>query len=119
MWESDAAGYATIKSAELALLSSVVRSDEARLSSLLSVDFVEIGHSGRRWTYPDTVAALQGEDPGDPPETSEWLFNRVSSELVLVTYRIHEADHESRHSSLWEVGGPVLRFHQGTIIPTD
>jgi hypothetical protein len=118
MWESDAtAEYAKIKSAELALLSSDVRSDESRLSSLLSVDFVEIGRSGRRWSYPETLAALKAEERGDSPETSEWLFNRVSLGLVLVTYRIHEGDHDSRHASLWEIEGPVLRFHQGTIIP--
>jgi hypothetical protein len=118
MWDSNDSEYMTIKSAELAPLSSEVRRDESRLSSLLSADFIEIGRSGRRWTYPETVAALKVEKRGVSPETSEWLFNRLSSKLVLVTYRIHEAHHDSRHASLWEIEGPVLRFHQGTIIPS-
>lgn len=116
MWEADSAEYASVKDAELALLSSAVRQDHSRLSSLLSSDFAEIGRSGRRWTYPEIVAALQNEKPEDAPATSEWLFNRVSSNLVLVNYRIHHADHNSWHTSLWEITEPVLCFHQGTVI---
>ncbi|GAB3555561.1 hypothetical protein GCM10027404_32720 [Arthrobacter tumbae] len=119
MWESDASHYSEVKAAEIALLSSAVRNNSDNVSSLLSDDFAEIGRSGRRWSYLETVAALQGEQPRPVPKTSEWLFNRISPELVLVNYRIHGTDHDSRHSSLWEIAGPVMRFHQGTIIPTD
>lgn len=117
MWESDASEYLAIQDAELALLSPAVRGDAHRLSSLLADDFAEIGRSGHRWTYSETTTALQVETPHTVPATSEWLFNRISPELVLVTYRIHGADHDSRHSSLWEIAGPVMRFHQGTVIP--
>ncbi|SDZ32103.1 nuclear transport factor 2 family protein [Herbiconiux ginsengi] len=119
MWESDASEYEAVQTAELALLSSAVRGDTERVASLLSADFAEIGRSGRRWTRSETVAALQNESPRDAPATSEWMFNRLSPEFVLVTYRVHGVDHDSRHSSLWEIHGPRIRFHQGTIIPTD
>ncbi|CAN5319620.1 hypothetical protein BH09ACT6_BH09ACT6_02930 [soil metagenome] len=119
MRESDASENAAVQNAELAPLSSAVRVDAKHVSSLLSDDCAEIGRSGRRWTYPETVTAPQGESPRDVPETSEWLFNRISPELVLVNYRIHGAVHDSTHSSLWEIAGAVLRFHQGTLIPTD
>lgn len=102
--------------AELALLSSSVRGDSGRLTRLLAGDFAEIGRSGRRWNGSDLVEALQHESARATPATSEWLFNRVAEDLVLVTYRVRGADHDSRHSSLWQIPGPVLRFHQGTII---
>ncbi|TFB87402.1 nuclear transport factor 2 family protein [Cryobacterium algoricola] len=118
MWQSDASEFLAVQDAELALLSSTVRSDAEHVSSLLADDFAEIGRSGRRWTYGETVAALQVEGPRATPVTSEWLFYRLSSELILVTYRLHGTDHDSRHSSLWELAGPVLRFHQSTSIPS-
>ncbi|MGD8195774.1 DUF4440 domain-containing protein [Herbiconiux sp. P18] len=117
MWQNEGAGFEQVRDAELSLLTSAVRRDSDRVASLIAEDFVEIGLSGRRWTSADTIAALQGEEPRPQPQTSEWMFNRLSAELVLVTYRIHGAEHDSRHSSLWEIAGPRLRFHQGTIIP--
>ncbi len=105
--------------AELALLSSPVRSDEGEVTGLLAGDFAEIGRSGRRWNRSELVEALRHEPARATPATSEWLFNRVADDLVLVTYRVRGADHDSRHSSLWQIPGPVLRFHQGTIIVPD
>lgn len=116
MWESEDSTYAAVKNAELALLSSGVRGDSSQIAALLSEDFAEIGRSGTRWTYADTVAALPDEAPRATPETSEWLFNRVGPGLVLVTYRIHGSPRDSRHSSLWEVPTLTLRFHQGTFV---
>lgn len=117
MWEAYTEDFADIKNAELALLSSAVRADSAETSSLLAEDFAEIGRSGRRWTYADSVVALAGEERRPVPRTSEWLFNRVSAELVLVNYVIHEPDQNSRHASLWDTRGPTLRYHQGTVVP--
>ncbi len=117
MWQTDSEDFAEIKNAELALLSSSVRTDSTQVTSLLSDDFAEIGRSGRRWTSAETVAALRSEEERPLPRTSEWLFNRVSAELVLVNYVIHEPGHDSRHASLWDTRGPTLRYHQGTIIP--
>lgn len=119
MWESDASEYLAVQQAELALLTPSVRGDANHLSALLADDFAEIGRSGHRWTFAETITALHIEGPRTVPTTSEWLFNRISPELVLVTYRIHGADHDSRHSSLWEIAGPVMRFHQGTVIPNN
>lgn len=116
MWEPDSRAFVAVKAAELALLSPAVRQDNNQVPRVLSTDFAEIGRWGRRWSYAEMVAALQAEDPREAPETSEWLFNRISPELVLVNYRIHGAPRDSRHTSLWEVPSLVLRFHQGTFI---
>jgi len=112
--------YATLKAAEIALLSSDVRRDGQRLKAFLHPEFAEIGRSGRRWTYWDTIEALSEEDPREVPETAEWLFNEIAPSIVLVTYRIHTLERDSRHSSIWDLatGSPVLRFHQGTVIPS-
>lgn len=118
MWETESECFADIKNVELALLSSSVRADSAQTSLLLSADFAEVGRSGRRWTYAESVAALELEEERPRPRTSEWLFNRVSEELVLVNYVIHEPGRDSRHVSLWDTRGPTLRYHQGTLIPS-
>ena len=119
MWESDISKYRDVYDAELALLSSGVRNDPLRTASYLAPDFAEIGRSGRRWVRKELVTALQSEPPSSLPETSEWLFNPVGPGLVLVTYRIQNRTMSSRHSSLWELKGPVLRYHQGTPIATE
>lgn len=117
MWNDDASQYATVRDAELALLTSDVRRDSARVRELLAPDFVEIGASGRRWLRDDVVTALGDEDRRDEPETSEWLFNELSPEMILVTYRVVTSERTSLRSSIWQLSddGPVLRFHQGTI----
>ncbi|NAZ14922.1 nuclear transport factor 2 family protein [Glutamicibacter soli] len=119
MWESDISKYREVYEAELALLSSEVRNDSQLTESYLAPDFAEIGRSGRRWVRKDLVAALQSEPAGILPQTSEWLFNPVGPGLVLVTYRIQNHATASRHSSLWELQGPVLRYHQGTPVVKD
>lgn len=116
MWEPDSQAFAPVKAAELALLSSAVRQDDDELSRLLSTDFSEICRWGRRWTAAELAESLRREAPREVPQTSEWLFNRLSPELVLVNYRIHGSPDDSRHTSLWEVPDLVLRFHQGTFI---
>lgn len=64
--------------------------------------------------------ALTEEDPRAQPATSEWRFNEITPGVVLITYRVHTSERDSRHSSLWDTTGdrPVLRFHQGTVTPS-
>lgn len=113
--------FAIVKAAETSLTTSSIRGSSSRVETLLASDFAEIGRSGRRWTRDDTVHALAAEESHDSPETSEWLFNEVAPDLVLVTYRAHTSTRDSRHSSLWDLTSsqPALRFHQGTVIPPD
>lgn len=116
MWVANSSDYECVKAAELSLLSSAVRGDAAQLVQLLASDFAEVGRSGQRWTRAEIIEQLQSEEPRDAPSTSDWIFNRVSADLVLVQYRIHGGGGDSRHTSLWEITGPVLRFHQGTLV---
>ncbi|WP_378145787.1 DUF4440 domain-containing protein [Cnuibacter sp. UC19_7] len=116
MWEPDADAFTAIKDAELSLLTSGTRRDPDRVAALLADDFVEIGRSGRRWTGTEIVDSLADEPERPTPATSDWLFHRVADNLVLVTYVIRGDGVESRHSSLWRTDGPVLVFHQGTLV---
>jgi hypothetical protein len=100
MWDDDEDRYATVKAAEITLLSSPVRHSEERVRALLHPQFAEIGRSGRRWTYQDTIEALSNEETRGAPEASEWLFNELAPSLVLVNYRVHNPERDSRHSSI-------------------
>ncbi|MFD1715589.1 DUF4440 domain-containing protein [Amnibacterium flavum] len=122
MWEAESAAFALVKEAEQALLRSAVRGDKEQLASLLSPDFAEIGRSGRRWTSDEIVEALEAEEPRPAPGTSEWLYNQLGPDLVLVQFRVHRAEGDSRHTSLWDTSGhdgSVMRFHPGTpVLPS-
>lgn len=111
--------FRAVKAAELELLDGNVRRDPNRVHELLHAEFVEIGRSGRRWTKVDTVASLAAEEEHPIPDTDEWSFIEVAPSVILVTYRISSSEGASRHASLWDVAGdtPVIRYHQGTIIP--
>lgn len=113
--------FSVVKAAELELLDGAVRRDPIRVRELLHPDFIEIGRSGRRWTRDETVAALASESGHLTPQTDEWSFVEVAPSLILVTYRITGTGGSSRHSSLWDVGGPtpVIRYHQGTVVPPE
>jgi hypothetical protein len=87
--------------------------------ALLHEDFVEIGRSGRRWTRDEIIASLGEEGDRSAPDVDEGAFVSLSSELVLVTYRVRGGRGESRHASIWDVGTepPQMRFHQGSVVP--
>jgi predicted enzyme related to lactoylglutathione lyase len=121
MTASDEDAFRAVMAAERALMDHAVRTDRETVEAMLAPDFVEIGRSGRLWSRSEIVAALDGEVSTGAPGTDEWRCQRVSEDLVLVTFRVDRADRSSRHASLWDVSGdrPVLRFHQGTVVPTD
>ncbi|TYR38570.1 nuclear transport factor 2 family protein, partial [Streptomyces parvus] len=50
--------------AELQLLDPRVRGSRALAARLLDPEFVEVGASGRRWTYEEMLAALPDLDGG-------------------------------------------------------
>ncbi len=110
--------HSIVKTAELDLLASGVRRDEAVTAQLLSPDFREIGRSGHLWSRAEIVTALENRPEISTSATDEWVFTDLALGLVLVTYRIRVEGQESRHSSLWDTSGdsPCIRFHQGTTV---
>lgn len=83
------------------LLTSATRRDSDRMRELLHPEFVEIGRWGRRWSRDEIVAALADEGVRAPVTTSDWEFREMAPGVALVGYTVHEADRDSRHSSVW------------------
>ena len=107
-----------MRAAELALLTGEVRRSSATVAGMLREDFVEIGRSGRRWSRAEIITEVAREGEHSTPATTEWTFNALAADLILVTYRLDTEAGTSRHSSIWSLGeddrGPQLVFHQGT-----
>ncbi|MET8508577.1 DUF4440 domain-containing protein [Streptomyces sp. NPDC004787] len=91
---------------------------------LFDPEFVEVGASGRRWTYEEMVAALptlHGGADGPPIETSRLRGALLAPDLVHLTYETVIAGRRARRSSLWRKGdgdtGWRLYYHQATPVP--
>ncbi|GAA2775336.1 DUF4440 domain-containing protein [Streptomyces showdoensis] len=123
--ESEEDAIAAALAGELRLMDPSVRvsADEAR--RLLDPEFVEVGASGRRWTYEEMLAALPelaGGDPRNGPryEPSGLRGVLLAPGLVHVTYETVIDGRRARRSSLWRKGaGPGdagwrMYYHQGT-----
>ncbi|MFF6776662.1 DUF4440 domain-containing protein [Streptomyces sp. NPDC012637] len=91
---------------------------------LFDPEFVEVGASGRRWTYDEMVAALptlHGGADGPRIEVSGMRGVLLAPDLVHLTYESVIAGRRARRSSLWRKGpggtGWRLYYHQGTPVP--
>ncbi len=110
---------ATVMQLELELLDSAVRSDAARLDTLIADDFLEVGASGLSFGKAVVLARLP-EEHGVAFSTNAMQAYTLAPNVVLVTY-IAERSHQghttrSLRSSVWlkNSGGWQMRYHQGT-----
>ncbi|WP_055599968.1 DUF4440 domain-containing protein [Streptomyces aureus] len=113
---------------ELALLDPAVRVSRTRAAELLDPGFVEVGASGRRWTYEEMLASLPGmsgaTEDGRRFEPTALSGTLLAPGLVHLTYETLLDGHRARRSSLWRrdpaaPAGTGLRmyYHQGTPVP--
>ncbi|MEW1910672.1 nuclear transport factor 2 family protein [Kitasatospora sp. NPDC085895] len=109
---------------ELQLMDPRVRSSPELAGRLLDPGFVEVGGSGRRWTYATMLAELAGHPGGseDGPryEPSEISGVRLAPGLVHLTFEAVLGGRRSRHSSIWRRGrdgGWRMYYHQATRVP--
>ncbi|MEU6893005.1 DUF4440 domain-containing protein [Streptomyces sp. NPDC046557] len=124
MTEADGVGEAIAR--ELRLMDPHVRTSRALARRLLDPEFVEVGASGRRWTYDDMVAALpemEGAAAGGPRyEPSEMTGVALAPGLVHLTYTTVIDGQRARRSSLWrrdDVDGTWrMYYHQATPVPS-
>lgn len=120
--ESEKDAIAAALAGELRLLDPAARVSAAEARRLLDPEFVEVGASGRRWTYEEMLAALPGLDGGteDGPrfEPSGLRGVLLAPGLVHVTYETLIDGRRARRSSLWRKGegeaGWRMYYHQGT-----
>lgn len=110
---------------ELSLLDPAVRSS-AEAVRLFDPEFVEVGASGRHYTYEEMVAGLR-TDPGSSADGPRYEPSAITGVLlapglVHLTYETCFDGHRARRSSLWrkqgEETGWRMYYHQGTPVPT-
>ncbi|WP_326792177.1 nuclear transport factor 2 family protein [Streptomyces sp. NBC_00841] len=112
---------------ELRLMDPDVRTSRSRARQLLDPDFVEVGASGRRWTYEDMLAALPemdgAEEDGPRFEPSDMTGVLLASGLVHLTYETVIGGNRARRSSLWRRWSASatwqMYYHQATPIPPE
>ncbi|KPI27471.1 hypothetical protein OV320_5519 [Actinobacteria bacterium OV320] len=112
---------------ELALMDPAVRASRALFERLLDPEFVEVGSSGRRYTYEEMLAWLP-EHPGSSrsgpryrPSAIEGVL--LAPGLIHLTYETDFDGRRARRSSLWrkrgEETGWRMYYHQGTPVPPE
>ncbi|MEU1006725.1 nuclear transport factor 2 family protein [Streptomyces tibetensis] len=114
-------------SGELRLMDPSVRMSRSLARQLLDPDFVEVGASGRRWTYDEMLAALPELDgaveSGPRYEPSKFTGALLAPGLVHLTYETTFDGNRARRSSLWRKQGAAttwqMYYHQATPIPPD
>ncbi|MCX4775500.1 DUF4440 domain-containing protein [Streptomyces sp. NBC_01264] len=111
--------------AELRLMDPRVRASRSKARELLDPDFVEVGASGRRWTYEEMLAALPelaGAAEGGPRHVASHFTGVVLAPgLVHLTYETTLDGNRARRSSLWRRRGAAatwrMYYHQATPVP--
>ncbi|CAM5669214.1 nuclear transport factor 2 family protein [Streptomyces badius] len=117
--------------AELQLLDPLVRTSRPLAARLLDPAFVEVGASGRRWTYEEMLAALPDLDGGDGQgvgdgggarfEPSRMSGVVLAPGIVHLTYETDFGGRRARRSSLWRrrdgETGWRMYYHQATPVP--
>ncbi|MEV8314828.1 nuclear transport factor 2 family protein [Streptomyces sp. NPDC059900] len=112
---------------ELRLMDPGVRTSRALAGQLLDPEFIEVGASGRRWTYEEMLAALpelDGADADGPRyEPSDFTGVLLAPGLVHLTYETTHGEKRARRSSLWRKQGPnapwQMYYHQATPFPPE
>ncbi|MEU9314315.1 nuclear transport factor 2 family protein [Streptomyces sp. NPDC048295] len=110
---------------ELRLMDPAVRATRSLARQLMDPDFVEVGASGRRWTYEEMIAALPELDgateSGPRYEPSDFTGVLLSPGLVHLTYETMSDGNRARRSSLWRKQGAAstwrMYYHQATPVP--
>jgi len=99
------------------------RFDREQMRQVLAPDFLEFGRSSRIYRLEDALSIERQEIPAKLP-LPNLEIRLVHPDVALVTYESDVAypsgRERARRSSLWTrtSGGWLLRFHQGTPIPT-
>ncbi|MFJ2747569.1 DUF4440 domain-containing protein [Streptomyces sp. NPDC087297] len=121
--ETDEVGAAI--AGELRLMDPGVRMSQSLVRQLLDPHFVEVGASGRRWTYEEMLAVLPEMDgsaeDGPRYEPSEMTGVLLAPGLVHLTYETVIDGNRARQSSLWRRQGEgaewQMYYHQATPCP--
>ncbi|WP_432147355.1 DUF4440 domain-containing protein [Streptomyces sp. bgisy029] len=110
--------------AELQLMDPDVRVSRSLAGQLLDPEFIEVGASGRRWTYEEMLAALPemsgASAKGPRHEPSNMTGVVLAPGLVHLTYESDLGGNRARRSSLWrrdDESAWRMYYHQATPVP--
>ncbi|MET8246390.1 DUF4440 domain-containing protein [Streptomyces sp. NPDC005202] len=125
MPKSDA--VSTAVAGEPRLMDPTVRASRSMARELLDPEFVEVGASGRRWTYDQMLAALpeMAGSSEDRPcyEPLDITGVLLAPGLVHLTYGTTINGRRTRRSSLWrrrsEGAGWQMYYQQATPVPPE
>ncbi|MFJ6794946.1 DUF4440 domain-containing protein [Streptomyces sp. NPDC091268] len=120
--DSEAEAVREAIAGELRLMDPGVRRSPSLVRQLLDPDFVEVGASGRRWTYEEMLAELPGVagsvEDGPVYEPSAMIGVMLAPGLVHLTYETTIGGSRARRSSLWcrrgEGAAWRMYYHQAT-----
>lgn len=112
---------------ELRLMDPGVRASRSLTGQLLDPEFVEVGSSGRRWTYAHMLAELSdmegSSEDGPRYEPTDVTGVVLAPGLVHLTYETTINGRRARRSSLWRQrsSGAEWRmyYHQATPVPPE
>ncbi|MEV0170371.1 DUF4440 domain-containing protein [Streptomyces sp. NPDC050803] len=112
---------------ELRLMDPNVRTSRGLSRQLLDPEFVEVGASGRRWSYEQMLAELPdmsgSSEEGPRYEPSDMTGVLLAPGLVHLTYETTIGGRRARRSSLWrkrsEETGWQMYYHQATPVPPE
>lgn len=124
---SESDGVSEAIAGELRLMDPSVRMSPSEARHLLDPHFVEVGASGRRWTYEEMLAELPemegAAEDGPRYEPSEMIGVMLAPGLVHLTYETTIGGDRARRSSLWRKRGAgvawQLYYHQATPVPPE
>ncbi len=112
---------------ELALMDPAVRSSRSEAVRLLDPEYVEVGDSGRHYTYEHMLAWLP-EHAGSVTDGPRYRPSAITGivlapGLVQLRYETDFDGRRARRTSLWrkrdEETGWRMFYHQGTLVPPD
>jgi hypothetical protein len=94
----------------------------ADFETMTTVDFWEVGASGRRYSRKYVLDALeeQHQSPQDEAwETTDFRCQELAVDIYLLTYTLRQQGGRiTRRATIWKrtSGGWKIVFHQGTIV---
>ncbi len=112
---------------ELRLMDPRVRASRTLAGELLDPEFVEVGASGRRWTFEQMLAELPDMtgsfEEGPRYQPSDITGVVLAPGLVHLTYETVRDGRRARRSSLWRRrsggSGWQMYYHQATPVPPE
>jgi hypothetical protein len=100
-------------------------SDRIGFERMMSLDYWEVGASGRRYSRDFILRTLEANPPIDA-DAAGWQSwdhqcRRLGPDTYLLTYRLRQGDRLTRRVTIWlntPEGWQVL-YHQGTIVSSE